>query len=74
MSIYTNVHFLILKLFHNRLYEPLTLQKISEHYKTKETLPAEAVELVKNSKLQLAGYNLCTDLLFSRFDLEIYSR
>ncbi|KAF7397958.1 hypothetical protein HZH68_009180 [Vespula germanica] len=57
----------------NWLYESLTLQKISEHYETKETLPAEAVEFVKNLRLQLAGYNLCTDLLFSRLDLEIYS-
>ncbi|XP_043503833.1 probable cytosolic oligopeptidase A [Polistes fuscatus] len=58
----------------NWLYEPSTLQMISEHHETKESLPAEAVEVVKNSRLQLAGYNLCTELLFSRFDLEVYSR
>ncbi|KAI4497021.1 hypothetical protein M0802_007767 [Mischocyttarus mexicanus] len=57
----------------NWLYESSTLQKISEHHETKDTLPAEAVKFIKNYRLQLAGYNLCTELFFSRFDLEAYA-
>lgn len=57
----------------NWLYEPSTLQEISEHYETKSVLPTEAIEVIKQSRLELAGYNLCKELLFSRFDLEIYS-
>ncbi|KAK2577031.1 hypothetical protein KPH14_011990 [Odynerus spinipes] len=57
----------------NWLYEPSTLLKISGHYETKSALPPEAIEVVEHSRLQLAGYNLCKELLFSRFDLEMYS-
>ncbi|XP_015183761.1 PREDICTED: probable cytosolic oligopeptidase A [Polistes dominula] len=57
----------------NWLYEPSTLQMISEHHETKDTLPVEAIEVIQNSRLQLAGYNLCTELFFARFDLEVYS-
>lgn len=50
------------------------LQKISEHYKTKEPLPAEAIEGIKKIRSHLAGYKLCKELYLSHLDLELHSR
>ncbi|XP_024874316.1 organellar oligopeptidase A, chloroplastic/mitochondrial-like, partial [Temnothorax curvispinosus] len=58
----------------NWLYETFMLQKISEHYKTKQPLPAEAIESIKRMRSShLAGYKLCKELYLSHLDLELHS-
>ncbi|XP_076222898.1 uncharacterized protein LOC116428223 isoform X2 [Nomia melanderi] len=58
--------------FENWLYEPSILHQISSHYDTKESLSAEMIKTLKDTKLQLAGFNLCKELYLSRFDLELH--
>lgn len=50
------------------------LQKISEHYETKQPLPVEAIESIKKMRSHLAGYKLCKELYLSHLDLELHSR
>ncbi|XP_071557625.1 uncharacterized protein [Temnothorax nylanderi] len=57
----------------NWLYETFMLQKISEHYETKQPLPAEAIESIKRMRSHLAGYKLCKELYLSHLDLELHS-
>ncbi|KAL0104928.1 hypothetical protein PUN28_016522 [Cardiocondyla obscurior] len=57
----------------NWLYETFMLQKISEHYETKEPLPADAIESIKKMRSHLAGYKLCKELYLSHLDLELHS-
>lgn len=47
---------------------------MSCHQDTGESLSTEMIEMLRNTKLYLAGYNLCKELYLSRFDLELYSR
>lgn len=58
----------------NRLYEPFVLQKISQHYETKQPLPTETMESIKKIRSHLAGYKLCKELYLSHLDLELHSR
>ncbi|XP_032678054.1 probable cytosolic oligopeptidase A [Odontomachus brunneus] len=57
----------------NWLYEPFMLRKISEHYETKQPLPAEIIENIKNMRSYFAGYKLCKELYLSQMDLELHS-
>ncbi|KYM98497.1 Oligopeptidase A [Cyphomyrmex costatus] len=57
----------------NWLYESFMLQNISGHYKTKEPLPAEAIDSIKRMRSHLAGYKLCKELYLSHLDLELHS-
>ncbi|XP_076168602.1 uncharacterized protein LOC143147332 isoform X2 [Ptiloglossa arizonensis] len=57
----------------NWLYEPSFLREMSCHQDTGESLSTEMIEMLRNTKLYLAGYNLCKELYLSRFDLELYS-
>ncbi|XP_029164650.1 probable cytosolic oligopeptidase A [Nylanderia fulva] len=57
----------------NWLYEPFVLQKISEHYETKQPLPTKAIEGIKKMRSHFAGYKLCKELYLSHMDLELHS-
>ncbi|XP_012225028.1 uncharacterized protein [Linepithema humile] len=57
----------------NWLYEPFVLQKISQHYETKQPLSAETMESIKKMRSHLAGYKLCKELYLSHLDLELHS-
>ena len=59
--------------FENWLYEPSVLKQISCHQETGKPLPTEMIETLRNVKSHLSGYNLCTELYLSRFDLELHT-
>lgn len=58
----------------DRLYEPFVLRRISEHYETKQPLPAEIIKNIKSMRSHFAGYKLCKELYLSQMDLELHSR
>ncbi|XP_017878961.1 probable cytosolic oligopeptidase A [Ceratina calcarata] len=58
----------------NWLFEPSVLQEISAHEETNEPLSLDMIKMLKHTKTHLSGYNLCKEIYWSRFDLELYSR
>ncbi|XP_066600510.1 uncharacterized protein [Prorops nasuta] len=62
------------KFLKNWLYEPVILQKISEHYRTRRPLPDGIIKSIQHKKTYMAGYKLCTELYLSKFDMELYRR
>ncbi|KAK0163532.1 hypothetical protein PV327_007205 [Microctonus hyperodae] len=56
----------------NWLYEPHIIKHIAKHYKSNETLSDEQIESIKQIRSHMAGYKLCKELYYSRFDLELY--
>ncbi|XP_057329002.1 uncharacterized protein LOC130669879 [Microplitis mediator] len=56
----------------NWLYEPETIENISCHYKTNETIPPEQVSSIKRMRRHMSGYRLCKELYYGRLDLELH--
>ncbi|KAF7996793.1 hypothetical protein HCN44_002439 [Aphidius gifuensis] len=56
----------------NFIYESDVLKNISCHYKTNEPLPDDTIRNLINSRSHMAGYKLCKELYFARFDLKLH--
>ncbi|XP_059616787.1 uncharacterized protein LOC132261811 [Phlebotomus argentipes] len=56
------------------LYNSTTLREISSHYATEDPLSDAMMGSIQASRTHFAGYDLCQQLYYSAFDMELYSR
>ncbi|KAI0050407.1 metallopeptidase MepB [Auriscalpium vulgare] len=61
------------QMLENWCWEPTVLEKMSSHYKTKESLPADLIDKIVKSRYVNVGLFYLRQLFFAQFDLKVHT-